>query len=221
MPPALWRKEVAEIRAVPERVRRPRCRRAADANSTSSERRLGCSRARLAALRLSSQTKRIVCGESRSGSRPRPIMPSPLICRLSRRTKASSSPAHLHERAVGALIDEHEFVAVDLDARVQARDQVALDDDVVVLGAADGDCGWRSSTHQLAILHRSRSRMACAPSRASSGDRRHHAGDVLGLPQHLVERDLARPGPLMRRDVDLAAPRRATPATAARPSRRW
>ena len=31
----------------------------------------------------------------------------------------------LHERAVGALIDQHELVAVDLDARMQARDQVA------------------------------------------------------------------------------------------------
>ena len=41
----------------------------------------------------SSQVKRMVCGESCSGSRPRPIMPSPLICRLSRRTKDSSPSA--------------------------------------------------------------------------------------------------------------------------------
>src|SRR5579872_3405723 len=45
----------------------------------------------------------------------------------------------LHERAVGALVDQHELVAADLDARVQARDQVALDHDIVVLGTADGD----------------------------------------------------------------------------------
>ena len=47
-------------------------------------------------------------------------------------------------------------------------------------------------------------------------DRRQHAGDVLGLPQHLVERHLgalAR-GASRRRS---GAPRRATPATAARP----
>jgi phosphoenolpyruvate carboxykinase (GTP) len=47
---------------------------------------------RLRRLQLSSQMKWIVKGESRSGIRPRPIRPSPLIGMLSRRTKASSSP---------------------------------------------------------------------------------------------------------------------------------
>ena len=45
----------------------------------------------------------------------------------------------LHEGAIGALVDEHELVAIDLDARVQSRDQVALDDEVVVFRAPDGD----------------------------------------------------------------------------------
>src|SRR5262245_34777877 len=45
----------------------------------------------------------------------------------------------LHERAIRGLIDQHELVAIDLDARMQARDQVAADHEVVVVGAADRD----------------------------------------------------------------------------------
>src|SRR4051812_8790901 len=37
----------------------------------------------------------------------------------------------LYECPVGALVDEHKLAAVDFDPRVNARDQVALDDDVV------------------------------------------------------------------------------------------
>src|SRR5438046_10766867 len=40
----------------------------------------------------------------------------------------------LHERAVGALIDQYELVAADLDARVQARAQVALAHPAVGVG---------------------------------------------------------------------------------------
>ena len=47
----------------------------------------------------------------------------------------------LHESAVRALIDEDEVVAVDLDARMQPRDEIAADDEIVVLGAADGNVG--------------------------------------------------------------------------------
>ena len=46
-----------------------------------------------------------------------------------------------HERAVGALIDQHELVAVELDPRVQPGNQIALDDEIVLLGAAHGDVG--------------------------------------------------------------------------------
>jgi len=58
----------------------------------------------------------------------------------------------LHERAVGALIDQHELVAADLDARVQARDQVAFHHHVVVLGTADGDARMPLIDQQFAIL---------------------------------------------------------------------
>ena len=51
--------------------------------------------------------------------------------------------ARLHERAVGALIDEREAIAARFDARVEPRDQITLDDDIVVLGAPERDalCG--------------------------------------------------------------------------------
>ena len=91
-------------------------------------------------------------------------MPSPLICRLSRRTKDSSPPCRLHERAVGALVDQHELVAADLDARVQAGNEVSLDDDVVVLGAPDGDAGALLVDDQFPIVaQRSRSRSRRRP----------------------------------------------------------
>src|SRR5215471_8948879 len=42
----------------------------------------------------------------------------------------------LHERTVRALVDECELVAADLDPRVHAGDQIAFDDEVVLLRAA-------------------------------------------------------------------------------------
>src|SRR5690606_9969735 len=47
--------------------------------------------------------------------------------------------ARVHERAVRALVYEREFVAARLDAGMQPRNQIALDDEVVVLGAAERD----------------------------------------------------------------------------------
>jgi hypothetical protein len=58
----------------------------------------------------------------------------------------------LHERSVRALIHQHELVPAQLDTRMQARDQVALDDEVVVLGAADGDAGLLIIELELAVL---------------------------------------------------------------------
>ena len=43
----------------------------------------------------------------------------------------------LYERAVRALVDEHEAVLAGLDAGMQARDQVALDHEVVFLAAPE------------------------------------------------------------------------------------
>src|SRR3989440_4504684 len=111
----------------------------------------------------------------------------------------------LHERAVGALIDQYELVAADLDARVQARDQVALDHHVVVLGPADGDAGMPLIDQQFAILTaQPQPHVVRRPWLARNP--RHHAGHVLGLPQHLVEDDFT-PLTLERGDVDLAAGR--------------
>ena len=120
----LWRKEVAEIREYLGQVSAARLPAALVGRARRYRAAARLERARRAQpLQPSSQLKRMVCGEPCSGRRPRPIIPWPLICRLSRRTKDSSPSSALHERAVGALVDEHELVAVDLDARVQARDQ--------------------------------------------------------------------------------------------------
>ena len=43
----------------------------------------------------------------------------------------------LHESAIGALVDEYELVPVDLDARMEPGDQIALDDEIVVFGPPD------------------------------------------------------------------------------------
>src|ERR1700758_1090046 len=90
----------------------------------------------------------------------------------------------LDESAAGALIDEHELVAVDLDARMQARDQVAFDHDVVVLGAADGDTRVPLVDQQLAVI--ASQPQPHGPRRTRLGrDAGNHAGHILGLPQHL------------------------------------
>src|SRR6266513_707444 len=109
-----------------------------------------------------------------------------------------------HERllAVGAL---HELVAADLDARVQARDQVALDHHVVVFGPADGDARMPLIDQQFAILT-AQPQPHVLPGAWLARNPRHHAGHVLGLPQHLVKDDFA-PLTLERGDVDLAAGR--------------
>src|SRR5690606_17450745 len=47
--------------------------------------------------------------------------------------------ARMHERSVRALVDQRELVAARLDPGMQPRDQIALDDEIVVLGAAERD----------------------------------------------------------------------------------
>src|SRR5438046_3584902 len=111
----------------------------------------------------------------------------------------------LHERAVGALIDQYELVAADLDARVQARDQVALDHHVVVFGPADGDARMPLIEQQLAILT-AQTQPHVLLGACSDRHARNHGSPVLGLPQHLVKNDFA-PLTLERGDVDLAAGR--------------
>jgi hypothetical protein len=100
------------------------------------------------------------------------------------------------------LIDEHELVAIDLDARMQPRDQVAADHQVVVVGAADGHVGAQLGQHDFATVE-------CEPQphRAPAflcryGYRRQHAGDVIRLPEHFEQGDF-RALTLERRDVYL------------------
>jgi len=76
----------------------------------------------------------------------------------------------LHEGAVRTLIDQCELNATDLDAGVQARDHVALDHDVVFLGATNGDARLALIHQQLAIIEPQpqthaacRGRIACEP----------------------------------------------------------
>jgi hypothetical protein len=58
----------------------------------------------------------------------------------------------LHESAVCALIDQYKkLVMGDLDAGVQARDEVTLYDHVTVVGTADGDARVPFIHQQLAV----------------------------------------------------------------------
>ena len=97
----------------------------------------------------------------------------------------------LHERAVRALVDERELVAAHFDARMNARDQVALDDDVVVLGAAERRALAAFADRDLAALvAQAQPLRPCARLRAAVPDRRQHARRLFGLPQHLEQHDL-------------------------------
>src|SRR4029453_41474 len=108
------------------------------------------------------------------------------------------------ERAVRALIDQQELVAVVLDASVQPGDQVALDDDVVLLGATNRDIGAAVVDHAFLTLkaHAQPARALFLGGRGiAERDRRQHAGGVLLLPQHLEQLVLAGLA-LERGDVD-------------------
>ena len=90
--PEAWRQEVADIRSYLGEYG-ARTPQALLAEVATVEQRLGGSTLREsdAVQTVSdSQLKRSVCTDSSSGTRPSPIRPLPLICRLSRRTKASS-----------------------------------------------------------------------------------------------------------------------------------
>jgi hypothetical protein len=104
------------------------------------------------------------------------------------------------------LIDEHELVAVEFDLGVQARNQVALDDDVVLFGPADRDTGARIVEQDFLPLepHAQSARVLLflARGRLAECNRRQHARRILFLPQHLVELVFARLA-FQCRDVDL------------------
>ena len=109
----------------------------------------------------------------------------------------------LHERAVRALVDEREFVAARFDARMDARDQVALDDDVVVLGPAERRALAPFADRDLATLVAEAQTLRACAGLPAVADRRQHARRLFGLPEHLEQHDLvglAAHG----RDVDLA-----------------
>jgi len=80
-------------------------------------------------------------------------MPSPEIGIVSRPDERFLLANHLHERAVGALIGEHEAIAVKVDARVQPRDQVAAHDHVAFLGAPDHHLGMELVNGHFAVTH--------------------------------------------------------------------
>ncbi len=86
---------------------------------------------------------------------------------------------------------------------MQPRDQVPLDDETVVLGAPDRGARVLIVEENLPVLAGKAQAHETHRTRIHR-DRRHHAGDVLRLPQDLVESDLA-PLPLHGRDIDLAA----------------
>jgi hypothetical protein len=97
----------------------------------------------------------------------------------------------LHESSVGALVDEHALVADHLDAGVETRDQVPLDDHVALVGATDHHRGPFLVEHRLDPLELQAQARACARLRRTERDLGQHAGRVIGLPEHFVERDLA------------------------------
>ena len=161
----------------------------------------------------------MVCGESLLGKPAEPDHSLAADLQAVATHEGLLAVRALHECAVGALVDQHELVAIDLDARMQARDQIALHHHVVVLGTSDGDARVPLVDQQLAVVAAQPQAHAARRPRLD-GDARHHAGDVLGLPQHLVQGDLAALA-LEGGNVDLAARKHAIPATACRPSRRW
>jgi hypothetical protein len=114
----------------------------------------------------------------------------------------------LHERTVGALVNEHEAILARLDARVQARHQVALDHEVIFLAAPECRVG------ALAMIeHELRAEVAQPDAEfllqlADRRDRRQHAGRLAVLPQYLVDRDLAM---LAARNRDVHLPRNRAP----------
>jgi hypothetical protein len=62
------------------------------------------------------------------------------------------SVAGLYEGPIRALVDQYEVAATDHDAGVQARAQVALDYDIILLGTANGDARGELVHHQLAVI---------------------------------------------------------------------
>ena len=112
----------------------------------------------------------------------------------------------LHERAVRALVDERELVAARLDARVHARDQIALDDDVVLLGAAQGRALAPLADGDLAALIAQAQPLRTRAGLSAVPDCRQHARRLVGLPKHLEQHDLVGPA-ADRRDVDLTRDR--------------
>src|SRR5690606_25309998 len=110
-----------------------------------------------------------------------------------------------YERAVGALVDQQELAAIELDARVQAGDEVALDHHVVLLGPADRDFRPVLIEHDLAARAARHQVRRAVLFTLAAADRYggQHAGGVFLLPQHFVELIFAGLA-LGRRHVDLA-----------------
>ncbi len=69
----------------------------------------------------------------------------------------------LHERAIGALVDEHELTSTDLDAGVETGNQVSLDHHVVILRPSNRDAGMLLVNDELAVV--------CADAQTQEADR--------------------------------------------------
>ncbi len=107
------------------------------------------------------------------------------------------------ERTIRTLIDQHEFIAVEFQSGVQPRDQIALDDEVVLLGSAHGDARTTVFYQNfLALIPQAQAQSFIRPLARSDGDGGYHAGYIVGLPQHLEKRHLAAAA-LEGCDVDL------------------
>src|SRR5690606_28687987 len=93
--------------------------------------------------------------------------------------------ARVHERSVRALVDEGELVAARFDARVQPRDQIALDDEIVVLRAAERDALPAFADENLLALVAQAETLRASIRLLRPRHGRQHAGRLVGLPQHL------------------------------------
>src|SRR5690606_31202558 len=107
----------------------------------------------------------------------------------------------LQEGAVGALVHQQEFAATLLHAGVYAGNQVALDDQVVVVGPPHIDVLLAVVDYDGGVTEAQRN-SAGFPPFALPLDGGQHAGGLFGLPDEFEQGDLVQAA-AHRRDVDL------------------
>ena len=107
----------------------------------------------------------------------------------------------MQESSVGTLVDEHELTAAFFDTRVNARNKIALDHQIVVVSATHVDVFFQVGDFNRLVpkTHNEAGRGLCP---GLPPERRHHGGRLVRLPQQLEERDFTDPA-ADGRNIDL------------------